>query len=130
MNKHVEKAMEFRSLKGAADNCAQAIMKTYADEIGITEKQASCIACNFGGGMKSGSICGAVTSALMVLGAKGIDNPAVIREFKEKIMENNNGAINCADLLKANAEKGGKKKEHCDRMIRDSIELIDQYTGE
>ncbi|NME81607.1 C-GCAxxG-C-C family protein [Clostridium sp. SM-530-WT-3G] len=127
MNKHVEKAMELR--EKTPDNCAQAIMKTYADEIGITENQASCIACNFGGGMKSGSICGAVTSALMVLGAKGINNPAIIREFKNKIRENHNGNINCSDLLKANIEKGGNKKEHCDGMIREAIELIDQYTA-
>ncbi|NME81700.1 C_GCAxxG_C_C family protein [Clostridium sp. SM-530-WT-3G] len=45
-------------------------------------------------------------------------------------MENHNGTINCAELLKMNAEKGGKKKEHCDGMIRESIKLIDEYTAE
>lgn len=74
------------------------------------------------------SICGAVTSALMVLGAKGIDDPSIIRNFKKKIMDNHNGNINCADLLKANIEKGGNKKDHCDGMIKEAIELIDQYT--
>ncbi|WP_347564367.1 C-GCAxxG-C-C family protein [Clostridium sp. SM-530-WT-3G] len=53
-----------------------------------------------------------------------------MREFKKKIMENHNGTINCAELLKMNAEKGGKKKEHCDGMIRESIKLIDEYTAE
>ncbi|SFU35690.1 C_GCAxxG_C_C family probable redox protein [Clostridium sp. DSM 8431] len=127
MNKHVEKAMELR--ESGADNCAQAIMKTYAEEIGLTEDIASCISCNFGGGMKSGSTCGAVTSALMVLGAKGIEDPAKIREFKKTIMNNHEGTIICSELLKANAEKGGKKKEHCDSMIREAIELIDEYTA-
>ena len=56
--------------------------------------------------------------------------PTIIREFKKKIMENHNGTINCAELLKMNAEKGGKKKEHCDGMIRESIKLIDEYTAE
>lgn len=128
MNKHIEKAMDFRLQ--TADNCAQAILKTYADEIGITEDVASCISCNFGGGMKSGSICGAVTSALMVLGAKGIEDPAKIREFKKRIMDNHEGTIICSELLKSNVEKGGKKKEHCDGMIREAIELIDEYTTE
>lgn len=127
MNKHVEKAMELRLQ--TTDNCAQAILKTYADEIGLTEKQASCIACNFGGGMKSGSVCGAVTGGLMVLGAKGIEDPVTIREFKKKILDNHEGTIICAELLKANIERGGKKKEHCDSMIREAIELIDEYTA-
>lgn len=35
----------------------------------------------------------------------------------------------CAELLKANIEKGGKKKEHCDGMIREAIELIDEYAA-
>ncbi len=34
--------------------------------------------------------------------------------------------VNCSDLLRANAKKGGIKKVHCDAMIKEAIELIDQ----
>lgn len=61
----------------------------------------------------------------MVLGAKGIDDPAKINQFRKTIANNHEGNINCVDLLRANAAKGGDKKTHCDCMIKEAIELID-----
>lgn len=130
MNKHVEKAMELRNEIPMVNNCAQTIMRSYAEEIGLTEEQASRMSCNFGGGMKCGGVCGAITSGLMVLGAKGIEDPAKIGQFRRTIAENHDGLINCAELLKDNASKGGNKKEHCDGMIMEAIELIDKIAGQ
>ena len=62
----------------------------------------------------------------MVLGAKGVENPAKVNEFRRKIAENHDGMVNCVDLLRANAAKGGSKKEHCDKMIQEAITLIDE----
>ena len=73
MNQHVDKAMELRNEMPMVNNCAQTIMRVYADELGMNEEQAAAIGCNFGGGMKCGGTCGAITSGLMVLGAMGID---------------------------------------------------------
>jgi len=88
------------------------------------------LGCNFGGGMKCGSVCGAITSGLMILGAKGIDSPAKVNQFIKTISNNHHGLINCADLLKENAKNGGQKKPHCDGMIQEVIELIDQMEKE
>lgn len=129
MNKHVEKARKLRNETPMASNCAQAVLRSYADEIGLNEEQASCIACNFGSGMKCGGVCGAITGGLMVLGAKGVADPAKIGEYRRMIAAKHDGKLDCADLLKANAEKGGNKKEHCDRMIYEAIEAIDQLMG-
>ena len=117
MNRHIDKAMQLRNETPMVSNCAQTIMRAYADELGMTEQQAAAIGCNFGGGMKCGGTCGAITSALMVVGAKGIDSPAVITEFRKRIAATHN------------ARKGGVKKEHCDNMIKESIELIDEITN-
>lgn len=38
------------------------------------------------------------------------------------------GLTDCAALLQENARKGGEKKVHCDNMIKESIELIDELT--
>ena len=108
-------------------NCAETIMMTYADELGLSESQMKALGTNFGGGMKSGSTCGAVTGALMVLGAFGISDPHIVGEFQRKMKENHNGMINCFDLLRANAQAGGQKKPHCDGMIKEAIELIEEY---
>ena len=35
MNTHIEKAMELRSETPMVNNCTQAIMRVYADELGI-----------------------------------------------------------------------------------------------
>ena len=110
-----EKAMELRNNVPMVSNCAQTIMCAYADELGLTEEQAASIACNFGGGMKCGGVCGAVTAGLMVLGAKGVESPAM---------------VDCSELLRANIERGGDKKTHCDGMIRESIEMIDKLLQE
>ena len=126
MNQHVEKAKKIRSQMPVTSNCAQTIMRVYAEEMGISEETAAQIASNFGGGMKCGSVCGVVTAGLMVLGAKGIDDLASVHGFQQSIAQNQGGRICCKDLLKANAEKGGNKKAHCDGLILEAIDLIDK----
>ena len=100
MNKHVEKAKELRNATPMVHNCAQTIMEVYANDLGINKELANHLGCNFGGGMKCGSVCGAITSGLMVLGAKGIDSPAKVNHFIKTISNNHKGLVNCTDLLK------------------------------
>ena len=126
MNKHIEKAMSIRNENPMVSNCAQTILRAYAEQLGITGDMAAKLSSNFGGGMKCGLTCGAITGELMVLGALGVENPYVINQFRRRIADNHNGMTDCADLLKANAQKGGIKKVHCDGMIREAIELIDE----
>lgn len=126
MNKHVDKAMKLRNETPMVNNCAQTVMRTYAEELGMSEELAAKIGCNFGGGMKCGGVCGAITSGLMVLGAKEIDDPGILNEYRNEIAAKHDGMINCADLLRVNAKKGGSKKAHCDGLICEAIELIDK----
>lgn len=129
MNQHIERAMELRQEVPMRNNCAETILRSYAAELGLDEDTAAALATNFGGGMKCGSTCGAITAGLMILGAKGITSPAVLAEFRKRIADNHDGMTNCVDLLRANAEKGGIKKDHCDGMIRESIALIDELSA-
>ena len=125
MNRHVEKAKEIRE-SGAVCNCAQTVLRCYADEMGITDDMAMAIGSNFGGGMKCGGTCGAITAGLMVLGALGVENPQKVGSFRHGIADNHEGYTDCRDLLRINAEKGGEKKPHCDNMIYEAIEKIDE----
>ena len=118
MNRHIEKAKELRSPQKCY-NCAETIMMAYADDLGLSETQAECLGCNFGGGMKCGGTCGAL----------GVSSPGAVGAFQRTIRDNHNGMTNCADLLRDNALKGGEKKAHCDSMIMESIRLIDELTG-
>ena len=41
MNKHVERAKQLRDTAPQSNNCAQTIMRAYAEEMGLTEEQAA-----------------------------------------------------------------------------------------
>ena len=62
---HKEKAVNYFSQKL---HCSQAVLAAFVDECGITEEEAIKLGSCFGGGMRKGEVCGAVTGALMVLG--------------------------------------------------------------
>ena len=49
-------------------NCSQAILETYAEEMGMSVENARKVASAFAGGMGMGTECGAVTGAFMVIG--------------------------------------------------------------
>ena len=128
MKEHNARAEELRNAVPVTSNCAQTVMGVYAKEMGLDEELAAAIGSNFGGGMRCGSTCGAIAAGYMVLGAKGIESPAVLNDFRKRIAKKHDGFTDCADLLRANAAKGGDKKSHCDNMIQEVIELIDELT--
>lgn len=99
MSKHTERAKELRSEVPVSSNCAQTVMRVYAKEIGLDEDLAAAIGSNFGGGMRCGATCGAIAAGYMVLGAKGIESPAVLNEFRKCMAKKHDGMTDCADLL-------------------------------
>jgi C_GCAxxG_C_C family probable redox protein len=126
-------------------NCSQAVLSTYADDLGLDEETALRIAAGFGGGMgRMGETCGAVTGAMMVLGLKfGNTSPsreakdqmyARIREFAERF-KTRNGSLACRDLLgcdistaeghKAAAERG-LFTTVCPKLVRDAAEILEE----
>ena len=105
MNKHIEKAMELRNETPMVSNCSQTIMRCYAEDMGISEEMAAGLSSNFGGGMKCGLTCGAITGGLMVLGALGVEKPYVINQFRRRIADNHNGIpLCCRELLNRRAK--------------------------
>lgn len=124
----VERAMALRADEHKHCNCCQAVLIPFAAACGMGEEQAEALGAHFGGGMRHGSTCGAVTGGLMVLGLldKGEDMAKeFMRRFKEK-----NALLDCAHLLKAAVEAGEERKPHCDRMVADSIELLEELLGQ
>ncbi len=124
-------------------NCCQAVLSTYAVDLGMDEEKALKIASGFGAGIAYlGDICGAVTGAFMVLGLKygrsKVDDEKAkektyklihefIKEFKAK-----NGSIKCNDLLGVDvgtkeglkkASDEGKFSTVCPALVRDSASI-------
>jgi len=129
MSKYTDLAMERRSQFSPegrpAWNCCQAVVTVFAQDAGFDEEASMKAATYFRGGMQIGSVCGAVTGSLLALGLAGVDDPQVSNDLIRQIRENHDGMINCRDLLRVNAENGGEKMPHCNAMIRECIELVE-----
>ena len=125
MSKYTDLAMERRSRftpEGRpAWNCCQAVVSVFAEDAGYDENACMKAATYFRGGMQMGSVCGAITGSLMALGLAGVDDPQTANDLIRKIRDNHDGMINCKDLLRVNAEKGGEKMPHCNAMIRECV---------
>lgn len=103
---HIEKANE---LFGRKFHCSQAVFAAFAEELGLTEKQALKIAACFGSGMRKGEVCGACTGALMALGLKygqaveqDMDSRQKTNEVTDRFMADfieENGSYMCKELL-------------------------------
>lgn len=122
---HLEEVKEIRSEKdGVHYNCAQAILMTYADELGMTKEKAKDLGNFFGRGMLHGSSCGALSAAFMILGIQGYDKPEaakILTEFKKK-----HSSTECIDLIQEAKRLGIVKREHCDQLIFEMTEVVDQ----
>jgi len=130
-------------------NCSQAILATYGPEFGLDKSLALKAACGFGGGMRMGDVCGAVTGALMVLGLKygpasveDVDaKPKTYEQVEEftKMFKARNASVQCRDLLGCDISTA-KGREHamdkglyrsvCPKVIRDAAEILEQMTGQ
>lgn len=120
---HLEKVQELRARTDVHFNCCQSVLVAFAEDMGLTEQQAFDLGANFGSGMRCGSVCGTLTGALMVLGMKGYDeeqSTAFLRRFRE-----DHGEINCAALLKKSHEAGIPRKEHCDGLVFEVVQMLD-----
>ena len=91
-------------------NCAQAVLFSFCDDLGLDKDKALKIACGFGAGMgRKEEVCGAVSGGIMVIGAKygRGDNDerkatevtyARIRELMDKFSQKH-GTYLCRQLL-------------------------------
>ncbi|MHC4109848.1 MAG: C-GCAxxG-C-C family protein [Planctomycetota bacterium] len=126
-------------------NCSQAIVGTYGPECGLSQLDSLRVSCGFGGGMRCGDTCGAVTGALMVLGLrygpKDVSDTSAKNDVYSKVIEFRSrfesrcGYINCRDLLgcDVSTEEGMKQakknnifKTVCPKMVETAAEILEE----
>lgn len=127
MSKYLEKAKELRAIVEPHHNCAQSVLMAFEDKIGISAEDAYKVAVNFGAGMKTANVCGAITGALMAMGLMGIDDPACVKEVFDSFKAAHEGCVNCSDLLKISKDKGENKKTHCDNLVYECVQIVEKY---
>lgn len=89
-------------------NCAQSVFAACCEYTGMDEKTALALSAGFGGGARSGELCGAVTGAIMAEGLVFPFNDGQDTEAKDKIAaiakqcvaiaREKYGYVRCADL--------------------------------
>jgi C_GCAxxG_C_C family probable redox protein len=121
-------------------NCAQSVLKAFAEQVGLDARQALKLGSIFGAGMaRRGEVCGAVTGALMALGlAQGSDTPEgkeasyqlgqdFLRRFEKK-----HSSILCRELINCDirsaeglerARSQGVFTSVCPQLIRTAVEI-------
>lgn len=142
---HQEKALQ---LFHEGYNCAQAVFTAFADEMKLDHNFALRLSSSFGGGMgRMREVCGAVSGALMVLGAlKGYDklddrsvinsHYAAVQELAKQFREVH-GSIICRELLGLRqGEKNAPsptvrtdafyQERPCDRCIADAVRILEE----
>ena len=142
MSSKVEKAVE-RFNNGF--NCSQAILGSYSEEFGLDCEKAFRVATGFGGGMRMGDTCGAVTGAFMVLGLKYGNTTAQNQQAKNRTYEKieeytarfsaRNGSVLCRELLGCDISRPeGRKKAQddglfstiCPEMVKNAAEILEE----
>lgn len=130
MSKYLDRAKELRAIVTPHYNCAQSVLLPFAPDAGLTEEQAMRLSANFGAGMKRAAACGAITGGLMVLGLFGVEDGRTIGAYHQRLRENHQGYLDCADLLRLNKEQGREKKPHCDDMVYECVALVEEILRE
>ncbi|MDL2217788.1 C-GCAxxG-C-C family protein [Christensenellaceae bacterium OttesenSCG-928-M15] len=124
-------------------NCAQAILSTYCEALGLDKETALKLSCGLGAGMgRLGHVCGAVSGAYLLLGlkygqAQSNDKEAkektyaLVQEFSKKFKERNGTTI-CRDLLGVDLLLDDKVlaaervKEVCPKIMQYAAEIIEE----
>lgn len=89
-------------------NCCQAVIMSCCEQFGITTEQAYGLGAFFGGGMRSGEVCGAVTGGLMGLGLKyGDENNRQCGKSQEflRLFREEFGTLLCREILEQHQKK-------------------------
>ena len=126
MSTYLQRAQELRASTDVHYNCAQAVLIPFAEKAGYTQEQASAFAAAFGQGMQTGNLCGAFTGALMALGVLGAADHKTVVALTRRMRDNHDGTLACADLLRKNAQSGGQRKPHCDAMVYEAVQLVEE----
>ncbi|HQP31462.1 MAG TPA: C-GCAxxG-C-C family protein, partial [Deltaproteobacteria bacterium] len=66
----MDRALQAKRLFSDGFNCSQAVLTVFAEDFGLERTNALRLACGFGGGMRMGGPCGAVSGACMAIGLK------------------------------------------------------------
>lgn len=126
MTEMMERSHALRDDTTTHYNCAQAVFIPFAEKKGLSSAQAQAITANFGGGMRAGLTCGAITGGLMALGLYDAGDAEASTEFMRRMKSLHGGLSDCRDLLREEVHSPAEKKPHCDGMVYEAVEIVEK----
>ena len=110
-------------------NCAQSVLGACGEYTGLDENTALAVSAGFGGGVRSGEICGAISGAVMAIGMAQQKDPAdaeskaktaaqtkeLVKAFREKY-----GCVRCFELKQAGVSCG-ELIDYASQLAEDAI---------
>lgn len=126
MTEMMERSHALRDDTTTHYNCAQAVFIPFAEKKGLSAEQAQAITANFGSGMRAGLTCGAITGGLMALGLYDAGDAEASTEFMRRMKSLHGGLSDCRDLLREEVHSPAEKKPHCDGMVYEAVEIVEE----
>ena len=126
-----ERVAEIKDKHTRGYNCAQIVLCSYAEELGIDEETLFRISEGFGAGMGGMTeTCGAISGAVAIMGfamSDGMENPKtkgqtykLSREIAKRFGEKNTTTV-CGTLKGIGSDKGPLRS--CPGCIDDAVEI-------
>lgn len=132
-------------------NCAQSVLFSFCDDLGLDKDKALKMACGFGSGMgRKEEVCGAVSGGILVIGAKygrgenedrkvTDDAYIKIRELMDKFSEKHGTYIcrkllNDCELTTDEGQKIFKENDYlnkvCKPCVRSVVEILERIISD
>lgn len=127
------------------NNCCQAVLLSFADELPVDREILLKLSGGMGGGMCRGCVCGAVSAACMILGLRQ-ESPAASPEDKAvlkaetrrfySLFTDQFGALDCRDLIGydlnvlSEAEQAGESgvfEQLCPKLVGGAVKIIEDH---
>ncbi|MGD0021374.1 MAG: C-GCAxxG-C-C family protein [Smithellaceae bacterium] len=131
-------------------NCAQAVIKAYAGDVGMNEEDAVKMASALGGGIgRTGHTCGAVSGAALVIGMKFGSADNTVKHSRNKAYQKAkdllekftalNKSVLCKDLLGYDissneglkqARESGVMVQKCPGFVSSAAKILESIINE
>lgn len=131
-------------------NCAQSVLATYCEDLGLDVDTAITLTAPFGGGMsRREQACGAITGGLMVIGLRFGTTDTDDKEMKAEVLMRSqrfldlfkarNGGLRCDELLGVDigtregqmlARKEDLFKRVCPNFVKEACEVLEMVLKE
>lgn len=140
---------EAQKIHACGFNCSQAVLGVFCEELGMDLGSAYRISAGFGGGLRRGEVCGAVTGAIMALGLRyghfvegDIESKEMIaaktKAFNDRF-EAANGSLICKEMLGYNSAieeeraiivEKGLFDTVCPKAITTAVEIAEELIAD